>query len=281
MLIPYTLTRHKTKKYKLIIKVNKDILERELGYGLQFILSGDNRMNIFGHGKNKKKTTSEWNIECYHLMRKGRYEQALECCETVLELEPKDVSALDRKAKCLEKLNLLEEAIKVRDFELEEHPNMFPALSNEVNDLIKLGRAEEAIERIYKNLHVYEARGKSNYIEFCFSLLLQVNPKRTQAWYDRGNYYAKLKRFDKAIESYDNALKIDPTNEIYKKNRLRALNQKEEAEKRKKMVVRYCQQCGKSFSPEDYPDCPNLPDFMVCPRCGWQNKFPINYKKIL
>ncbi len=41
-----------------------------------------------------------------------------------------------------------------------------------------------------------------------YDISLQINPKFPLAWYDKGRIYAKLERYEEAIECYENARKL-------------------------------------------------------------------------
>jgi tetratricopeptide (TPR) repeat protein len=75
----------------------------------------------------------------------GRYEEAVECFDKVLEINPKDAEALNNKGSSLIKMNRYEEAVECFDEALTIDPHNFVTHYNKGIALGKLGRYEEAI----------------------------------------------------------------------------------------------------------------------------------------
>ena len=66
--------------------------------------------------------------------------------------------------------------------------------------------AEEWIERGDK----FYIKGEYEKAIECYNEALKINPKDADAWYNKGVLYARLKKYEEAIECYDKALKINP-----------------------------------------------------------------------
>jgi len=60
------------------------------------------------------------------------------------------------------------------------------------------------------------------------SQAIEANPDGPQAYLDRGNAYAKLHEWDKAMADYDKALELDPNNPFARSNRGYVFTQREE-----------------------------------------------------
>lgn len=83
------------------------------------------------------------------LLRLGKYEEALECCEKRLELKHNDTGDLFDKAQCLLKLNKYEEAINCLDVgsKLDEWIDYYEwGLESKAKAYFRLERYEEALE---------------------------------------------------------------------------------------------------------------------------------------
>lgn len=124
----------------------------------------------------------------------NKYEEALECANKALELEPKSALAnaftWHNKGFYLYKLKRVEEAIECYDRSLTLDSNYAPAWYNKGYALHKLEKDEKAIE--------------------CYNRSLELDPNNKVTWDNRGYSLFKLKRYEEAIGCYDRALKIDP-----------------------------------------------------------------------
>jgi tetratricopeptide (TPR) repeat protein len=140
-------------------------------------------------------STEEWNNTGVALHQKGRNEEALPCFDRALRIDPKNHHALHNKAAALLQLKrpaearaALEKAVVLRG-------------DRASGSLINLGVA-------HYDLGDFDASVKS------YDRALKQKPEgvlRVNAWTNRGNSLTKLKKYDLADESYDNALKADPT----------------------------------------------------------------------
>lgn len=55
----------------------------------------------------------------------------------------------------------------------------------------------------------YKAKQYESIIDIT-NQVLDVNPKSIKAWYFRGRAFSEMQEYDEAVESFKNALKIDP-----------------------------------------------------------------------
>ena len=120
----------------------------------------------------------------------GRSEEAIECCDRALEINPRFAQAWSNKGNALVSWGCSEEAIACQDRALEINRRFAEAWSNKGNALLSLGRSEEAIE--------------------CCDRALEINHRFAQAWSNKGNALGSLGRSQEAIACHDRALEINP-----------------------------------------------------------------------
>ncbi|MBQ6628294.1 MAG: tetratricopeptide repeat protein [Methanobrevibacter sp.] len=133
-----------------------------------------------------------WNNKAFALHNLNRLEEAIECYDKTLEIDPNFISALNNKAFALRTLNRLDEAIECYDKVLKITPNDFNVLNNKAFSLHELNRSDEAIE--------------------CYDKALKINPNDFKLWANKGFTLENLDRLDDAVECYNKALAIFPNN---------------------------------------------------------------------
>jgi tetratricopeptide (TPR) repeat protein len=147
-----------------------------------------------GFDANSKRSRDEkvqqWIHNGADLYSLGRYDEAIECYDKALELNPQDADAWSGKGGCLMTMGRYEEAVNYYNTALEINPQHTMAWSGKGGCLICLGRYNEAIE--------------------CYDKALELNPKDALAWHSKGSCLMSLRRFRQAIECFDRALKISP-----------------------------------------------------------------------
>src|SRR5690348_194625 len=121
---------------------------------------------------------------------KKEYDEAIECYDKALEIDPKDADALNNKGLALNKLGKYKEAIEYYDKASEIDPKYVLAFNNIGSALCDLKKYKEAIES--------------------FDKALEIDPKHAMAWYNKGTALCNLKKYKEAIEYFDKALEIDP-----------------------------------------------------------------------
>jgi tetratricopeptide (TPR) repeat protein len=171
------------------------------------------------------------------------YNNAIQCYDKALEIEPNDSKAWNNKGTALGQLGNYEEAIKCFDKALEMEPNYAKAWDNKGTAFEKLGNYEEAIQCYDKAIEIqpndsdtWYNKGivfyhSGNYEEAiqCYDKALEIEPSDANAWYNKGNVLHKLGNYEEAIQYYDKALEIDPFNDLFikKKNIILKLGKKE------------------------------------------------------
>jgi len=136
------------------------------------------------------KDEKAWLNKGFYLANLGRYEEAIECLDEVLKIDPNYTGAWSNKGVALQKLDRYEEAIKYYDKALEIDPNYKYAWTSKGVALQKLDRYEEAIKYYDK--------------------ALEIDPNYKLAWHNKGIALFDLERYEEAIKCYDKALEIDP-----------------------------------------------------------------------
>jgi len=158
------------------------------------------------------KTPIEWNDEGIKLASEGKYENALECFDKAIEINPQYANAWFNKGCILADLNRYEEAIEANDKVIEINPQDADAWDQKGHLLYKLGKYEEAIE--------------------AYDKVIEINPQNADAWNDKGATLDDLNRYEEAIDAYNEVIEINPQYVkawVNKANTLVALDRYEEA----------------------------------------------------
>lgn len=161
-------------------------------------------MEIFGKlfGKTKTRnqinglTAREWHDKGFSLYKEHKFEEALECYEKVLKLNPDNALALSQKGYCLANLGRHEEALACCEKVIEKNPEL--TRKDDIiwytkgHSLFNLRRPQESVE--------------------CFNKALEIKSGTFEklAWWDKGQALAELNNHEEGLKCFDNALKIDP-----------------------------------------------------------------------
>ena len=116
----------------------------------------------------------------------GRYEDALEAFDKVLEINPQNEDTPFWKGFMLFSLGRYEDALKAYDNALEIHPKNESTLSGKGLALFSLGRYEGALE--------------------AFDKVLEINPEEETALLYKGIALLKLKRYAEALDASKSAM---------------------------------------------------------------------------
>ena len=173
---------------------------------------------------NEPDSDEIYNNKCLTLINLNRFDEAIECYDKALKINPNNVKAWNNKAFALHNLNRLDEAIECYNKSLEIDPNFISSLRNKAFALRTLNRLDEAIECYDKVLKIdpndfgvwnnkafslHELNRSDEAIE-CYDEALKINPNYFEAWANKGFTLESLGRLDEAIECYNNALEIYP-----------------------------------------------------------------------
>jgi tetratricopeptide (TPR) repeat protein len=200
--------------------------------------------------KNSKKRDSE-DVDAliekgFDLYIGGEYEEAIECYDKALSVNPYYVVALHNKGKVFSYLEKYEEAIECYDKALEIDPNYVDPLYNKGLALANQGEYEEAIECYDKYLEVdpnnvavlnnkgFALANQGEYKEAieCYDKALEVYPNNLTTLYNKGFALANQGEYKEAIECYDKALEIDPNYTTAQNNKKLALERLKTSKKK-------------------------------------------------
>ncbi|MEM2123825.1 MAG: tetratricopeptide repeat protein, partial [Methanolinea sp.] len=147
------------------------------------------------------KSTASWfkkGVDLYY--RQGRFLDAIECFDRVIEMDPSHVDAWREKGVCLKELGRYEEALQCFDRVLDLNDRT-PAT------YYARGEALERLGRERGDFTLYEKA-----IE-CFDIVIQKEPDNVNAWNYRGVCFKELGRFEEARRSFEKAhaiLRMNP-----------------------------------------------------------------------
>ena len=169
-----------------------------------------------------------------------KYNEALECSNKALELDPNSSDNLNNKAWALNGLKRYAEALECSNKALEIDPNSAWAFTNKAWALNGLKRHEEALEcsnkalKIDQTLYNFSAwadkavalSGLKKYNEAleCSNKALEINPKNEWAWFVRALIFNGLKKYNEALECSNKALELDANNDLVLNNKAWALS---------------------------------------------------------
>jgi len=161
---------------------------------------------------------------CYSALEK--YSDVIDVYNKILEIEPKDILALERKAETLLRINKLQEALDEgynKILEIEE--SNFNVLEKKASILRKLKKYDESIEAYKKTLEIEPENtenlndmglalmGKGQYqqaIDECYEKVLCIDLKNYFALINMGACLYHLEKHEESIKQYDKILDEKP-----------------------------------------------------------------------
>jgi tetratricopeptide (TPR) repeat protein len=179
------------------------------------LLQGDN--NNIVHAK-------VWSNRGTALANLGKYQQAIECFDKAIEINPNDVNIWNSKGTALANLGKYQQAIECFDKAIEINPNDVNIWNSKGTAFHYLSKYQQAIECFDKAIEInpndadaWNAKGLSlDYLKKyqqaieCFDKAIEINPNDADAWYNKGVALHYLTKHKEAIECYDKALAINP-----------------------------------------------------------------------
>jgi tetratricopeptide (TPR) repeat protein len=120
----------------------------------------------------------------------GRYEDALACFSSIVDIDPTHDGALNNRAAALAQLGRLDEALECLQRVLAIAPDHADALSNSAYIHSHFNRHEAALA--------------------CLDRALAINPNQAAAWNNRGSVLGRLDRIGEALVCYETALAMNP-----------------------------------------------------------------------
>ena len=139
-----------------------------------------------------------WNFKGVALAKLSRYDESISCFDIAIMLNPKSANLWMNKGDSLSKQGRIEESIKSFDNALKLDTNNSRALSLKASLLLNQGKYVDALE--------------------CLDKVTQKTNEKV-LWNDKGVALAGLGKYQEAIQSYENALKIDPNFDVTLNNK--------------------------------------------------------------
>lgn len=152
------------------------------------------------------------------LADKGRYEEAIECYDEFLKINPDDVDAWYNEGNLLEKMGRPKEAVKCYDEVTEIDSKHAIAWCNKGRALLSLGRSQEALE-CYD-----EATKQAMDLPPADLLAFGVEPGFPEAWAGKGICLFNLGQYGEALKCANEALKINPSDKFARDLKKRLAN---------------------------------------------------------
>jgi PAS domain S-box-containing protein len=139
------------------------------------------------------KSANAWlkrGVELYY--KHGNFQEAIQCFDRVLEMEPKNAAAWNGRGICLKELGRYEEALQCFDRVIELTPEDEEVFYNKGETLEKMGKANGE----YK-LYIDAIK--------CFDRVISMNPYHVYAWNYRGVCLKEMGRYEEAKKCFDHA----------------------------------------------------------------------------
>lgn len=193
------------KKLNAIILNNKGLSLSELGRHQEALDCLNRALDI------NPQLLQAWANKGVTLGALGRYEEEITCMDNALKINSSHVELWLNKGAALVGLNKHEEGIECYDHALAIDPHYVKVWSNKGAVLEELGRAQEALD--------------------CYDQALKLNPRSDVVLYNKGNALKNLGRHQEALTCFDQALDINPYMQqawFRKSNILNALGQHQE-----------------------------------------------------
>jgi tetratricopeptide (TPR) repeat protein len=140
----------------------------------------------------QKREAKAWIRKGYSLERKEKYEEAIECYDRAIELDPESSDAWGAKGVALDHADQIEEALKCYNRSTEIRPKYAIAWSNKGFLLSNLEKYDEAIR--------------------CFDKSLELKPNKAEDWSGKGVALFNLRNYNEAIICFDKYISLDPKN---------------------------------------------------------------------
>ena len=192
-----------------------------------------------GKGKSIKQRVSEGTTQLsssdlrqkgFGLLHLRRDQEAIQYFEEAIEKDPRDYVALSYMAYCLGNLNKHREAIEACEKAIRIEPGFANAYGNLGYSYSKLGQFSKAIEYYEKAIRLNPGSDNFNNITIAYSdwgdssrdpakyeqairyadMGLKIDSKYYRTWISKGQCQLKLKRYSDAINSFNQAVNINP-----------------------------------------------------------------------
>jgi len=118
----------------------------------------------------------------------GRYEEALECIDTALRMNPRNEVAWVNKGNALVRMGRLVDALKCYNSAIKVNPGYEVGWNNKGNALARLGKYPEALQ--------------------CYERALRIDGAYKGAWVNKGFVLTKLGDFEGAAKCADEVVRL-------------------------------------------------------------------------
>lgn len=153
----------------------------------------------------------------------GQTDQALECYERALTINPCLAEVWSAKGVVLKELHSTDDALACHDHALELKPLLQYAWCNKGATLLEVGRNEEAIHccdhaleldpfyvEAWANKGVALARlGRNEEADACYDRSLELDPRYEKAWHNKGVALARLGNYEGALACFNRSLAVN------------------------------------------------------------------------
>src|SRR3972149_3582874 len=156
----------------------------------------------------------EWSNKGVSLRNLGKSQEAIDCYDRAIKIDPMSIEAWSNKGVALLMLGKYKEVITCCDKAIEIDPRGATAWGIKGAALSKLDKHQEAMA--------------------CYDRVLEINPKDERAWCDKGFALADLGKHKEEIEAFENFFKFAPPHYAEKVAEVKAIIQelKTKAEKK-------------------------------------------------
>jgi len=155
----------------------------------------------------------------------GRHQEAIECCERAVELNPASSTAWVSRGRALSKRDKSgsEEALACCVRALELDPSDFHAWVTKGNCLLDLHRPEEGLASFNRAVELRPGDYASWFVKgwglnqcsrfseslYCYDQALQLNPNDAKTWTNKGAVLTALGRAEEALTCLDRAIALE------------------------------------------------------------------------
>jgi tetratricopeptide (TPR) repeat protein len=119
----------------------------------------------------------------------SKYQEAIDCYDKAIEIQPNFSYAWDNKGDVLSILEKYAESNECHDKAIEIDPKNSRTWTNKGLALYGLRKYQDAIE--------------------CFDKAIEIDPNNSKAWHNKGVSLSALGKYQDAIEAFDKAIEID------------------------------------------------------------------------
>ena len=171
-----------------------------------------------------EESSSQWIEKGRDFYNASQYDDAIDCYEEAIALEPENEVAWFDNGLALQKEGRYDDAINAFNKAIEIDPQDANSWVNKGSVLDDQGKYDEAIQAcdkaieldsqnnyawINKGLALYR-QGKYDEAIQCYDRAIEIDPQYALAWSNKGVALDDQGKYDEAIQCYDHVIEIDP-----------------------------------------------------------------------